>query len=220
MIEIKDLTFKYSKQKTIVDNVTYKFEDNMIYGIIGKNGIGKTTLLQCLDGTNKIEFGQLIIDGKDCTKLNFLNNPLVILNNEKVFYNNLTVNEHLLILKRYHKSLDISNVVKQFHLCEYLDSYPSQLSLGTAHRLNLALRITGQTKNIVADEPFNSLDPFEAESLCQQFKKMKSNQGTIIISSHDIQSLFNLCDVILHLDQGKLKEVKQDVKTIDFKKSQ
>ncbi|KAI0986939.1 hypothetical protein GJ496_006714 [Pomphorhynchus laevis] len=90
---------------------------------------------------------------------------------------------------------------------EYKDKLPSELSLGTAQRFNIALKLFNSNADVIADEPFNGLDLIQSESIQQYIKKLKNKDRTIIISSHDILSLKEICDEIVFLKDGILTVV-------------
>lgn len=209
MIQVVDLYFSY-KDKEVLLGIDYIFEDNLIYGLIGRNGAGKTTFLECLNGSLRINKGKIMIDDLDYTRSQYLKNPLKIINNDKIFYKNLTVREHLQFVSLCCHHADVENILSTYHLMAYKDCFPNELSLGTSQRFNIALRMINSPENIIADEPFNSLDPVEAKALQDIFKDLKSDAGTMIISSHDILSLTSLCDKLLFLKDGKLLEVDKD----------
>ncbi|WP_423363080.1 ATP-binding cassette domain-containing protein [Mycoplasma sp. P36-A1] len=214
MIVIKNLSFSYGNKK-ILENINFSFYNNNIYGLIGRNGIGKTTFLECLNGNNKIIEGELMINNVDYTKKSFLNNPLLIINNQKIFYKNLTVKEHFNLFTILN-DLDINKTLEIFNLVDYSDYFPNELSLGTSQRFNIALRLVCRNNDILADEPFNGLDLIEIQNLQSIFHKLKNKQRSIIISSHDILSLVSICDVILHLKNGRLEIIdKKDTDEIN-----
>lgn len=207
MIEIKNLSFEYGN-KTILNEVTLKLENNKIYGLVGRNGAGKTTLFNCLIGKHKLSKGNVIVDGLNTSKMKYLENPLVLIDNSKIFFKNLTVREHFNLLDKERSKEDIKQIINEYNLSDYEALYPGELSLGTAQRFNIALRMQHiETDNILADEPFNGLDPVETEELKKKFIDLK-NEKMIIISSHDILSLTSLCDEIIFLKEAKVTKVE------------
>jgi ABC-type multidrug transport system ATPase subunit len=106
--------------------------------------------------------------------------------------------------------VDVDKTLSTYNLIEYKHCFPNELSLGTSQRLNVAIRMMNSTPNIIADEPFNGLDPIESKNLQDVFMGLKSNKGTMIISSHDILSLVSLCDKLIYLKEGKLVEVDKE----------
>lgn len=210
MIKLSKIRFGYTDEM-VIDNVTRNFSKGMIYGIVGKNGVGKSTLLDLIASKLYPNEGQITIDNIDITKVSYIENPAAVINNEKIFYKNLTVREHFGLLKLYEKNLDIEHVLEEFNLVSYADNLPSELSLGTAQRFNIALKSVKNLDVILADEPFNGLDPLEVERLKSFFADLKQKGCTMLISSHDIHALETLCDEILILKDGQLFETEINV---------
>lgn len=207
MIKVNNLSFDYGGEK-ILDNLTFKLEDKKIYGLVGRNGAGKTTLFNCLIGKYKIKEGKILIDGKNTTDMKYLDNPLVLIDNSKIFFKDLTVKEHFNLLNNSMKKEEVAELMKAYNLLEYEGMYPGELSLGTAQRFNIALRMQHmKSNNVLADEPFNGLDPVETEELKKKFSHLKKEK-MVIISSHDILSLTSLCDEIIFLKDSKITKVK------------
>lgn len=207
MIEINNIYFEYIKGQPILDHIDFTFENNKIYGLVGKNGVGKSTLFECLTGLKKAKKGQVKINNKEYTNESYLKNPLVLLNNDKIFYPKLTVIEHLQLLKSYHNEINVEDILRKYNLEDYAYHMINQLSLGTKQRLNIGIKLAGSDYDLLADEPFNGLDIIEAENLMKIFSNSKNKSRSIIISSHDILSLTTICDQIIFLKNGKLKNV-------------
>lgn len=214
MIKISNLNFGY-KNNIVLNNINITLNNNLIYGLVGRNGSGKTTMFDCIQGKYNNYQGDIIIDGVSYRNKSYLQNPITVINNDKIFFNNLTVEEHFKLLKKNPTAL--STIFSEYNLDIYRNCYPYQLSLGTAQRFNIALRMQqNNCSNIVADEPFNGLDPIEVESLKKKFIDLKKNK-MVIISSHDISSLVSICDFLIFLKDGKIT-VEQVDNEIDERK--
>lgn len=140
MIQVEDLYFSY-KNKGVLLGGDYIFKNDHIYGLIGRNGAGKTTFLECLDGSLKITKGKIVIDEVDYTNSSYLENPLKMINNDKIFYKKLTVIEHLQFISLFSNVVEVETTLTNYNLDEYKYCYPNELSLGTSQRLNIALRM-------------------------------------------------------------------------------
>ncbi len=210
MIEITNLSFGY-KNNTILKCISMTLNNNQIYGLVGRNGSGKTTMFDCIQGKYNSYQGDVIIDGVSYRNKSYLQNPITVINNDKIFFNNLTVEEHFNLLKK--TSTELYTIFSEYNLDIYRNCYPYQLSLGTAQRFNIALRMQqNNCRNIIADEPFNGLDPIEVESLKKKFIDLKKNK-MVLISSHDISSLVSICDFLIFLKDGKITVEQVDQKT-------
>lgn len=127
----------------ILKGITYNFKDGLIYGLIGKNGAGKTTLLKTMCRLIQENTGKIFIDDECVDNIDYLSLPISFINDEGIFYNNLTVNEHLLLIcstKGIKKSLAFSKIEKlmdMLKLTKYKNYFPEMLSKGTLQRFIL-----------------------------------------------------------------------------------
>lgn len=188
--------------KSIINDWQYKFENGKIYGLIGRNGIGKTTIMKCICGLLEPDSIELLTDQGDVSKLDYLTRNIYYVSDEPVYYNDLTLYEHLWIVckvenyKKPEATEKINDLITKFKMEEYLNFYPYAMSKGTLQRMMLMIAFLRKTQNILLDEPFNGLDPIQLEqslNYCNTYK----NDKCIIISSHDIESLEAVCDCFL-----------------------
>ena len=209
MIEIKNLTKSYGS-KSILHKWSYPFENGKIYGLIGRNGIGKTTLMKCISGLCMPDECEIHTEQGNVSRMDYLNRNINYISDEPVYYNDLTLYEHLWLVcrienyKKEDAQKEIAFYVKEFHMEEYLNYYPSALSKGTLQRMMLIMGFLRKDANLLLDEPFNGLDPIQVKEtieLCQWQKEKKC----IIISSHDIESLGELCGQYLIFTQDGIR---------------
>lgn len=220
MIKLENLSKSYNGCM-ILDNINFEFENNKIYGLLGKNGIGKTTLFNCISGKINDYTGTIEIDGRRIEGLSYIENPTVLFNSDKIFYKKLTVAQHFELIMLHIDDFSSKDTMTEFNLLGYKDNYPHELSLGTAQRFNLALRSTNMRGILLADEPFNGMDVVEIKNLIKYFNKIKSPSSTIIISSHDIETLRIVCDEVVVIKDctiqnvdKKLLESRDDIETV------
>lgn len=201
MIEIKEITKTYGS-KSIINNWQYTFENGKIYGLIGRNGIGKTTVMKCICGLIEPDSIELWTEQGDVSKLDYLTRNIYYVSDEPIYYNDLTLYEHLWIVckaegyKKSEASEKINELVTKFKMDEFLKFFPYALSKGTLQRMMLMIAFLRKTKNILLDEPFNGLDPIQLEQSLDYCKSHK-NDKCVIVSSHDIESLEAVCDCFL-----------------------
>lgn len=201
MIEVKEITKTYGS-KTIIHNWQYTFENGKIYGLIGRNGIGKTTIMKCISGLLQPDSVELFIENGDVSKQDYLTRNIYYVSDDPTYYNDLTLYEHLWIVckvegyKKKEASQRIDELVTKFKMEEYLNYFPSALSKGTLQRMMLMIAFLRRTNNLLLDEPFNGLDPIQLEQSLDYCKKHKQDK-CIIISSHDIEFLEAVCDSFL-----------------------
>ena len=217
MISIKDLTISYGPT-TVIDQLHLDLQIGHIHGLAGLNGSGKTTLLNTMHG---------LIKPKSAI-INFNENPLSkrdisFLPTENYFYPNITGNEYLSLFENVDFKTDQWNELFHLPLDQIIDSY----STGMKKKLAL-MGVLKQNKSIlILDEPFNGLDIETGRTLHTILSRLKQTGKTILITSHILDSLTDLCDQIHYLEEGKVKftkgkeafqEFKQDIyKSLDTK---
>ena len=218
MLEVKEITKTYGS-KLIITNWQYRFENGKIYGLIGRNGIGKTTVMKCICGLLEPDSIRLFTDQGDVSKLDYLTRNIYYVSDEPAYYNDLTLYEHLWIVckvegyKKSEASTKINELVAKFKMEEYLNFFPYALSKGTLQRMMLMIAFLKKTQNLLLDEPFNGLDPIQLrESLnyCKTHKKDKC----IILSSHDIESLEAVCDRFLIFTKNGILSIDEKIDRI------
>lgn len=216
MIQISHLTKKYSDM-VIFSDLNYTFENSCIYGLVGRNGAGKTTLLNTLANYDKKYVGEIIIDGRMMNKVDFLDMPIAYAMDKPSFFNELTVHENLLLIasskkiKKQEAFGKIDQLLGLLDLKKYENYSPLELSKGTIQRFNNACAIIQSEKITFFDEPFSGLDPVQIRLLENAIVEFhRQVPGIYIISSHDIESLQNICDKCVLLHNGHLREINME----------
>jgi ABC-2 type transport system ATP-binding protein len=209
MITIENLIVSYDKGQNVIDSLNLILSDNTINGIVGLNGAGKTTLLNSIYGLKSIHSGAIKSnDGKINKK------EISFLVTENYFYSNITGREYLSLFKNPHYDLDKWNQLFLLPLDTIIDDY----STGMKKKLAL-MGILKQNKPImILDEPFNGLDIETCRIIRQILLKLKERDKTIIITSHIIETLTNLCDYIHYLEKGKIKYTKNENEFKEFER--
>lgn len=199
MITIENLVVSYSKGQNVIDSLNLLISDNTINGIVGLNGAGKTTLLNSVYGLKSIDSGDIKFNNRKINK-----KEVSFLETENYFYSNITGSEYLSLFKNQNYDSDKWNQLFLLPLDTILDDY----STGMKKKLAL-MGILKQDKPImILDEPFNGLDIETCRIIRQILLKLRDRNKTIIITSHIIETLTNLCDFIHYLEKGKIKYSK------------
>ena len=201
MIEVKNLSFSYSSVK-VLDNITTTFAQGKIYGLLGANGVGKSTMFKLLCGLLTTKEGVIEIDG--CSpagrKPGFLS---------KIFYvpedfegPDMSIKNYASGVSQFYPNYDDAlflRLLSEFEI-DAVRKFTS-LSLGQRKRAILALALSLKTDYLFLDEPTNGLDiPSKAEFRKMVVEAMDDNR-TIIISTHQVRDVENLLDHIMILDK-------------------
>ncbi len=195
MITIHNLTVSYPQKLNVIHGLTLSMAKNKIHGIVGLNGAGKTTLLDTLYGMIKPAGGEMLDNQKKLSK-----KEVSYLLTENFFYQHITGREYLALFQN--PEIDIDQWNKLFLLP--LDQVIDQYSTGMKKKLAL-LGVLKQDKPIlILDEPFNGLDMETCRIIHLIILQLKEKGKTIIVTSHILETLTNLCDYIHLLEGGKV----------------
>jgi len=209
MITISKLDVAYSKDQKVIDSLNLTLSDSKIHGVVGLNGAGKTTLLNTIFGLKKHSSGEIFFDDKKLSK-----RKIGFLPTENFFYSNITGREYLSLFKNSLFDVQKWNTLFLLPLDRIIDEY----STGMKKKLAF-LGVLKQDKPImIFDEPFNGLDIETCRIIRSIFLKMREQGKTIIITSHIIETLTNLCDFIHFLELGKIKYTKESTDFADFER--
>ena len=214
MLEIKDLTKKYNN-RIILDNINFTFKDNKIYGIIGKNGAGKTTFFNILDQNIKSDGGEVILDKNKILESDVSlvpttpNVPLFLTGREFLeFY--LEINKKKKSVSEYFEMVNIS--------LEDQDKIMKEYSTGMKSKIQTLVNIISDKKVLLLDEPFTSLDILVQEQMKKLLREIKKNK-IIVITTHILEIAIELCDEIIILKDGKFNLIeKKDLNDNEYKK--
>ncbi len=206
VITINNLSKNY-KSKRALDNLSLTIREGELFGLLGVNGAGKTTLIKILCGLTKKASGSVTISGFDLDKdINKIKEIIDISPQETSVANNLTVMENLEFFANIYNVNQvetISEIIKTFNLSEVLNQRAKTLSGGYKRRLSIAVALISKPKILFLDEPTLGLDVFARRELWEIIKKLK-NDMTIILTSHYLEEIENLCDRVAILSNGKL----------------
>jgi ABC-type nitrate/sulfonate/bicarbonate transport system ATPase subunit len=204
MIELKNLTIGYDKTP-ILSNINYVFEDNKIYGILGKSGFGKTTLLRTMCGILKPISGEILVNGKKFTSAR--EDGIYMMFQNYTSFDWLNCLENVLIIKRINGKVTEKNIkvatelLRLVGLGDKLDKYPTQLSGGQKQRLALARTIFMDPAVVLMDEPLSALDEKTRADMQQLIKNDHDHDKNIIIMiTHSSEEANKMCDVVINIE--------------------
>lgn len=220
-IDIKNLTKKFEiKGHTVValDNVNLNIEKGEIYGIIGMSGAGKSTLVRSINFLEKPTEGQVLIDGVDLADLSekelrkkrseigMIFQSFNLLEQKNVL-DNICFPLEIAGLKRKEARVRAKELLKTVKLEDKEKSYPSQLSGGQKQRVAIARALATNPKILLCDEATSALDPQTTSSILSLLKEINTNLGiTIVIITHQMSVVTEICQKVAIIDNGKLVE--------------
>ena len=209
MIEVKNLVKQYGDH-VAVDNLSFTVEPGQIYGFLGPNGAGKTTTMNIMTGYIGATSGEVIIDDH-----NILEEPeeakacIGYLPEQPPLYSDMTVEEYLRFVAQLKKvpkkerANQLERILNLCHLQEMRKRLIRNLSKGYRQRVGLAQAITGFPDIIILDEPTVGLDPKQIIEI-RDLMRTLAKEHTVILSSHILSEVQEVCDTILIINKGKL----------------
>jgi ABC-2 type transport system ATP-binding protein len=207
MIKINDLSKKL-KNNFVLQNITYTFEQGKIYGLVGKNGSGKTMLLRAIAGLIIPTEGSVTINGKVLHKdISFPPSIGIIIENLELLpqFDAETNLKILAAIKKTASLEEIQHAIKRLELDQYDKIKVRKYSLGMKQRLNIAQALFEKPEIILLDEPTNAIDEKGVERVLDILKEERERGATIIIATHQKDDILPICDEILEISNGSLK---------------
>lgn len=209
IININNLSKNYKNIKALND-VSLSIDEGELFGLLGVNGAGKTTLIKILCGLSKKTSGTVFIDGFDLdSQISNIKEIIDISPQETSVAINLTVKENLDFFANIYnnnKKEFIDEIINTFKLDEVINQKAKTLSGGYKRRLSIAIALISKPKILFLDEPTLGLDVFARRELWKIILKLK-NKITIILTSHYLEEIENLCDKVAILSKGKLLKI-------------
>lgn len=205
-IKAEGLT-KNIKGVTVLENISLTFRSGNIYGVVGKNGSGKTMLLRALAGLIRPTEGTVSVDGKILHKDISFPPEMGILIEKPELLGHLCGLENLKFLAEINHVISeeqIAKFMQMFSLEPYSKKPVRKYSLGMKQKLGIIQAIMENQKLLILDEPFNALDESTVGMLYGLFAKYKDDGKLLILTSHHAEDINALCDEIIPLRDGRL----------------
>lgn len=204
MIQVKDLTKKYGST-VAVDQLSFSVEKGTIFGLLGENGAGKSTTLECILGTRKPEGGIIELFGEKLVKGNrTLFEKIGVQFQDAHFQEQIKVEELCQMTSSlYKKPIDYQKLLMEFDLIEKKNAFVKELSGGQRQRLFIILALIPNPELVFLDELTTGLDARARREVWKILEQLKKEGLTIVITSHFMDEVEVLCDKICILQKGK-----------------
>ena len=217
-IEFKNIVKEYKMGEVTIkalNNTNFEIEKGELVVIVGPSGAGKTTTLNILGGMDKATSGEVIVDGKEITKLN--DKKLIEYRRNDIgfvfqFYNlvqNLTAKENVeLATQICSDALDVNEILEEVGLSDRKDNFPAQLSGGEQQRVAIARAIAKNPKLLLCDEPTGALDYKTGKSILKLLQEMaRKEKMTVAIITHN-GAIAPMADKVIHFKNGTAEKIE------------
>ncbi len=220
-LEARKVEKKFANHVAL-NQVDLEVPENSIYGLLGPNGAGKTTLIRIINQITGPDRGEILINGNplkpdDVYKIGYLPE-------ERGLYKKMKVGEQAIYLARL-KGLSRNDALKKlkywfekFEIQGWWDKKIEELSKGMQQKIQFIVTILHEPKLLIFDEPFSGFDPINTSILKSEILKLRENGATILFSTHNMESVEELCDHITLINNsrtilhGQVDQIKQDFK--------
>lgn len=206
IIKVENVVKKFGAD-TVLNNISIEFESGKIYGILGRNGSGKTVLFKTIIGFLKPSGGKVIVNGKEIGKdTDFADNIGIIIETPGFLssYTGFKNLEYLAGIKNLIGKKEIRESMERVGLDPDSKKKVGKYSLGMRQRLGIAQAIMENPDILILDEPMNGLDHQGVEEVREILRNLRDEGKTIILASHNKEDIETLCDEVYEMDRGKL----------------
>ncbi len=213
MIQVNKIAYQYpkkwksasAKENSVFWNFSLTLEENKIYGLLGKNGVGKSTLLYLLAGLNFPRQGKVLIDGDDITERNPMTMSKIFIVTEEFELPNMSLKKYVKLNHPFYPDFSdeiLEKCLNDFEIGDISDL--GAISMGTKKKVYMSFALATNAKYLLMDEPTNGLD-IESKSLFRKvIAQNMTDDRTMIISTHQVHDVENLIDHVLILGHKKM----------------
>lgn len=216
-LEARDIVKQYGNY-TALNGVNLQVPRGCVYGLLGPNGAGKSSLIRIINRITAPDNGEVLINGKISTPDDIYN--IGYLPEERGLYKKMKVGEHIIFLARL-KGLSkeeakkkVNFWLKKFDILSWENKKVEELSKGMQQKIQFIATVIHEPDLFILDEPFSGFDPVNAELLKNEILDLKAKGKTIILSTHNMESVEELCDEITLINkshvmlQGNVKDIR------------
>ncbi|MCW1961438.1 ABC transporter ATP-binding protein [Chryseobacterium viscerum] len=213
MITVESVSKSFNGKKA-VDTISFQANDKEILVLLGTSGCGKTTMLKMINRLIEVDFGNILIDGKNIQsqKVEEVRMGIGFVMQHSGLFPHYTIQQNIAVipdLLKWDKKKTVGRTLELLHKLhlseEVLTRFPNELSGGQQQRVGIARALIADSPVLLMDEPFGALDNITKTDIHAEFKSLEEFKNkTIILVTHDVQEAFDLGHKICLMDQGKI----------------
>lgn len=222
ILRVENIEKQYASHKAL-DDISIITQQGKIFGLLGPNGAGKTTLIRIINQITAPDSGRVLLNGQEITREDI--SKIGYLPEERGLYKKMKVGEQALYfarLKGMSKSEAKSKLdywFKKFEITSWTNKKVEELSKGMAQKIQFITTVLHEPKLLILDEPFSGFDPINTEIIKNEILRLKENGTSIMLSTHNMNSVEEICDSIALINKsnlvlsGSLSSVKEKYKS-------
>ena len=217
IIKIENMSFSYTNTDKTLKDINMEIKEGEFIAIVGENGSGKSSLIKCILGLNKIQSGKITVNDR----IGYLPQMTEIQNNfpatiEEIVLSGTIPNNVLKIFYTKEDKKKAEDIMKKLNLYDMRKKCFYELSGGQKQRVLIARALCSTDKIIILDEPVNGLDPKIVSGIYDMLYDLNQNNGlTIVMVSHDVERCLKYCSRVIEMENG---EIIKDVDSKIYKK--
>lgn len=217
LLEIKNLTKEYKESEGVLNNISLSVEKGEVLVILGPSGCGKSTLLRCINGLERIQSGEIYLDGKlisnQTKEMHKVREKIGMVFQSYDLFPNMTVLKNILLgpLKVQKRNVreateQAENLLSRIGLLDKKNSYPAELSGGQKQRVAIARALCMNPDVLLFDEVTASLDPEMVREVLQVIRELSHTGITMVIVTHEMRFAREVSTGIIFMDNGLIIE--------------
>ena len=207
IIECRDVTKRFG-EKVAIEDINLQIPEGRIFGLLGPNGAGKTTLIRIINRITIPTAGEIIFKGAPITQRDV--EKIGYMPEERGLYRKMKVGEQAMFLAQLKgmRSSEARKALKEwfvrFGIENWWDKKIEELSKGMAQKVQFITTVVHRPSLMILDEPFSGFDPVNAELIRHEILRLKDEGATIVLSTHNMESVEELCDEIALINKSHL----------------
>ncbi len=205
MINIKDVTFGYSTSAKVLEDFSLQFQDGGVYGLLGKNGTGKSTLLYLITGLLRAQKGSVEVDGVDARDRNAEILSEIFIVPEEYDLPAISLTSYVKAIKAFYPRFSdelLEKCLREFEMPTEVNL--GSLSMGQKKKVYICIALAANTKYLLLDEPTNGLDILSKSLFRKVVVAGMSEEKTLIISTHQVHDVELLLDHVVIIDRNRV----------------
>ena len=207
IIEVKNLTKTFG-EKVALDHVSLEIPEGKIFGLLGPNGAGKSTLIRIINRITLASEGEVWFNGHPITEADVAR--IGYLPEERGLYRKMKVGEQAMYLAQLkgmsarEAAVELKKWFVRFEIQDWWNKKVEELSKGMAQKVQFITTVVHRPSLMILDEPFSGFDPVNVDLIRKEILRLKDEGATIILSTHNMESVEELCENIALINKGKL----------------